>query len=159
MTEESWNKLDINAIPARREEGIMALGIYLVINIVIYFVLRFFDWPIWLLGITVAFMVLSIPYELIFAPKWKYEVTRYRIDESNIQIKQGKFFQKRILIPMGKVQHIELEQGPIVKRHQLMTVTISTAAGNHQITSIAEDIAEKICAEINQFAGLYDEQI
>lgn len=159
MTEELWNRLDENSIPARREEGIFTLAIYLVINVIIYFILSFFDWPIWIVWIPVAFMVLSIPYEVFLAPKWKYETTRYQINETNIQIIEGKIINSKVLIPMRKVQHIELEQGPIVKRYQLMSIIISTAAGTHNISCIDESIAEQICVEINRYAGLYDEQI
>lgn len=159
MTEESWNKLDEKSIVASREGGAFLLAVYLVANVIIYLMLDYFEFPIWIIWIPIILTILSIPYELILDPKWRYESRRYRICETDIQIKKGKFFQKKILIPMGKVQHIELEQGPIVKRHQLMRVTISTAAGTHHISGIAEDVAECICTEINHFAGLYDEQI
>lgn len=159
MSEEIWNQLDEKSIAASREGGAFLLAVYFIVNIIVYLILENFSFPIWIIWIPITLTILSIPYELILDPKWRYESRRYRICETDIQIKKGKFFQKRILIPMRKVQHIELEQGPIVKRHQLMTVTISTAAGVHHISGIAEDVAENICIEINRFAGLYDEQI
>lgn len=159
MEEALWNQLDENSIPARREEGVFTLAIYLVINVIIYFILLFFEWPLWFVWIPVIFMILSIPYEVFLAPKWEYETTRYQINETNIQIIHGKIFNSKVLIPMRKVQHIELEQGPIVKRYQLMSIIISTAAGTHNISGIEESIAEQVCQEINRYAGLYDEQI
>lgn len=157
--EESWSRLDTNIMLARRQEGYVSIFVSIVVNIVIYFVLSFFQWPMWILWLMIAISTMIIPYDVFIAPKWKYETCGYKISETNIQIKVGKIFEKEVLVPMKKVQHIELSQGPILKKYHLMKMTISTAAGSHELTGIAEDVAENIRKEIEIHARLYDEQI
>lgn len=157
--EESWSRLNANIILARRQEGYISILVSVVVNIIIYFVLSFFQWPMWISWLMIVISIIIIPYDVLIAPKWKYETCGYKISETNIQIKVGKIFEKEVLIPMKKVQHVELSQGPLLKKYQLMKITISTAAGSHEVTGIAEDVAEEIRKEIEIHARLYDEQI
>jgi membrane protein YdbS with pleckstrin-like domain len=90
---------------------------------------------------------------------WRYRIWRYKINETSIQIQKGILFKTKILIPMGKVQHVGAKQGPILKKYQLYSVTFATAAGSHDIPGLSEETADSIRKEIEIHARLDDEQV
>ena len=50
-----------------------------------------------------------------------------------IRIVRGFLFRSDTIVPFGRIQHIDLDQGPIQRRYDLATLTVHTA-GNHNST-------------------------
>ncbi|AKO95079.1 hypothetical protein BEH_12720 [Priestia filamentosa] len=140
-------------------EGILSLGVYAIIILVLFYCTSKWEWPKWIIGVTVCVSLLSIPFHLYFLPKWEYRIWRYRISETSIEIIKGFLFKRKILIPMVKVQHVDAKQGPILKKYRLYTIVLSTAAGSHEIPGVSEETADKIRGEIEMYARLDDEQV
>lgn len=94
------------------------------------------------------FGVVCIITFVFMIPKLRYRRWRYEIFEQEIYIQHGILIVKRTLIPMIRVQHVDTEQGPILKKYDLATVSISTAATTHYIPALngadAEDLRDKI---------------
>lgn len=154
-----FKRLNKKVIAARKMEGIISLFVYIVIIVTLLYCTFIFHWPEWIVIITTCLAIISLPFELYWAPMWRYRIWRYKINETSIQIQKGILFKRKILIPMGKVQHIDAKQGPILKRYHLYTLTLSTAAGSHHIPGLAEETADSIRKEIEIYARLYDEQV
>ena len=55
----------------------------------------------------------------------------YRLDHKVIELKHGVFWQKSVLIPLSRVQHIDLLQGPLERRFGLASLEIHTAGTHH----------------------------
>lgn len=107
-----------------------------------------FSFPYLYTFITVVLGLMAIYVFIILIPTLRYKRWRYEIFEQEIYIQHGILIVKRTLIPMIRVQHVDTEQGPILKKYDLATVSISTAATTHYIPALngadAEDLRDKI---------------
>lgn len=61
------------------------------------------------------------------------------------------------MIPIARVQHVDTEQGPILRCYGLATVTISTAAGPHDIPALPFEKANEVRDKIVRMAGIIDD--
>lgn len=64
------------------------------------------------------------------AQKWpavEYRHFRYRLDTRGIDIQRGVLWRKLISVPRSRVQHTDVAQGPLERRHGLATLSIYTA--------------------------------
>ncbi|KTD85181.1 PH domain-containing protein [Paenibacillus etheri] len=159
MNNTDFLRLDEKVIAARKLEGIISACVYAAIVLALIYCTFAFQWPKWIVMLITGIMIVSIPFELYWIPMWKYRIWRYKVNETSIQIQKGILFKKKILIPMGKVQHVGAKQGPILKKYGLYTVTFATAVGSHDIPGLNEESANSIRREIEINARLDDEQV
>src|SRR5699024_11717083 len=96
--------------------------------------------------ISYLFSIISIAVGLVFVflfvyliPALRYRRWRYVIFEQEIYIQHGILIRTRTLIPMIRVQHVDTEQGPILKGLKLVTRTVRTAARGHDILYLEEE--------------------
>ena len=69
---------------------------------------------------------------LIFAfALWRasvaYRSTRWRLDEDGLRVRRGRWWRREILVPRARVQHLDIERGPIERRYGLATLIVHTA--------------------------------
>jgi membrane protein YdbS with pleckstrin-like domain len=159
VSDTGFRRLNEKSVRAKMIEGILSLCAYAIIILVLFYCTSKWEWPKWIIGVTMCLSLLSIPFHLYFLPKWEYRIWRYRISETSIEIIKGFLFKRKILIPMVKVQHVDAKQGPILKRYHLYTIVLSTAAGSHEIPGVSEETADEIRREIEMYARLDDEQV
>ena len=79
-----------------------------------------------LLGGLLLFLVLI----LWLAYKWpaaRHKRLRYLVDEGGLRIRRGVFWRKVIWIPISRVQHTDVSQGPVQRSFGLATLTVHTA--------------------------------
>lgn len=76
--------------------------------------------PILLLYGFIAFVV----------PARKYRHWGFDMGTDRIRIVRGYMFYHDTIVPFGRIQHIDVDQGPIDRRYGLATLTVHTA-GNH----------------------------
>lgn len=62
-----------------------------------------------------------------FWPRIKYRHIHWRLSETGMEIRRGVFWQHRISVPMARVQHVDVSQGPVQRLFDLGTLTIHTA--------------------------------
>lgn len=118
-----------------------------------------FDWPLWVIAAGVAAAV-SYSYFFVFLlPKWRWKRWRYEVREQEIELQYGVFIIKRTLIPMIRVQHVDTQQGPLLRKYGLATVTISTAATVHEIPALDMEEAEGLRTSISGLARVADEDV
>lgn len=83
-----------------------------------------------------AFGVFLVPALLIGAilvfvlPGRRFRRWGYRLDDDRLRIVRGFMFHSDTLVPLGRVQHIDVEQGLQERRYGLATLTVHTA-GTH----------------------------
>jgi uncharacterized protein len=85
-------------------------------------------------------------------PAVRWRLWRYELGAHELDIKTGLFVVRRTLVPLIRVQHVDTVQGPIAKRLGLSSVTVSTAAGRHEIPALADDVAEALRDRISALA-------
>lgn len=115
---------------------------------------------------TYLFLVSGIVLGLILSflfiyliPAIRYRRWRYEIFDQEIYIQHGILIRTRTLIPMIRVQHVDTEQGPILKRFDLATVSISTAATTHHIPALVEEDASHLRDRISTLARVDEDDV
>ena len=79
----------------------------------------------------IAGPVLVIALALIIrVPSTRYNARGYQISADRLRVVRGLLFRSDSVVPFGRVQHIDLDQGPLERMYDLATLTVHTA-GNH----------------------------
>ena len=78
---------------------------------------------------------------------------------TEIDIQSGIFVIKRTLIPMNRVQHVETKQGPLLRKYELASVEISTAATMHVIPALDLTEADELRHYISKMASVEEEDV
>src|SRR5690625_425521 len=119
MRDEPINYIAIDAKKAWR----ITAGLYLVLLwliIIAWLVVSIiFDFPLWISFIAMAIGLIFIFLFVYLIPYLRYRRWKYEIFEQEIYIQHGILIRKRTLIPMIRVQHVDTEQGPILKQFKL----------------------------------------
>lgn len=71
----------------------------------------------------------------------------YRVDELGVEIRRGVLFRHLVVVPRSRIQHIDVAQGPIQRKHGLSTLTLHTAGtlnSSVSLTGIAREKALEI---------------
>jgi uncharacterized protein len=62
---------------------------------------------------------------LVGRARWRR--TRWKLDEHGFSVRRGWFWRTEVLIPRSRVQHLDLERGPVERYFGLASVVIHTA--------------------------------
>ncbi|MFT8361668.1 MAG: PH domain-containing protein [Sporolactobacillus sp.] len=111
-----------------------------------------FSWYAWLRWLLIGLALLCLPSYLLscwIIPKIRYHTFFYTIRSEDILIQEGVFVVRQIVIPFSRVQNVSTGQGPLLRRHQLLSVAITTAAGSHEIPALDEHEAETLRDQIS----------
>jgi|SRR5690606_21268653 len=69
-------------------------------------------------------------YLIIRTPLRRYHARGYQMSADRLRVVRGLFFRSDTVVPFGRVQHIDVHQGPIERAYGLGTLVLHTA-GNH----------------------------
>ncbi len=86
--------------------------------------------------------------------RWRYELSNDYLD-----IARGIFWRKRFVIPFIRVQNTDTKQGPILRAFGLSSVTVSTAAGEHEIPGLETHVAEQLRDKAAELARIAQEDV
>jgi membrane protein YdbS with pleckstrin-like domain len=100
----------------------------------------------------IAGAVLVIALALIIrVPATRYNARGYKISADRLRVVRGLMFRSDTVVPFGRVQHIDVDQGPIERFFGIATLTLHTA-GNHNasvaLPGLGEDLARTMREEI-----------
>jgi membrane protein YdbS with pleckstrin-like domain len=85
-------------------------------------------------------LLLLLALAVLLAYKWpaaRHKRLRYLVDEGGLRIRRGVFWRKVIWIPISRVQHIDVSQGPVQRLFSLATLTVHTAGTSGASISLA----------------------
>lgn len=117
------------------------------------------DWPWW---ISVGLLLLGaaeIGLTVYLLPHLTLKRWRYEIREEEIDLLRGVIFVKRTVIPMVRIQHVDMKRGPLMRKYGLASITFSTAAGGHEIPGLDLETADAVRTRISELARLNHEDI
>jgi membrane protein YdbS with pleckstrin-like domain len=92
----------------------------------------------------IVFTVLMLVVFVAIVPKIRHIRWRYQVYPEEIDIMRGIIWRTRTIIPLIRVQNVDTKQGPIMRACGLSSVTVSTAAGEHEIPGLANEGADKL---------------
>jgi membrane protein YdbS with pleckstrin-like domain len=58
--------------------------------------------------------------------------TFWRLDARGLQVRRGRMFFREVFVPRSRVQHLDIERGPIERHAGLATVVVHTAGSRMQ---------------------------
>ncbi len=92
-------------------------------------------------------------------PSIRYARWRYRVSEDYLEIRKGIVWRKHYVIPFIRVQNTDTRQGPILRAFGLASVTVATAAGEHEIPGLRTQDAELLRDKAAELARLAREDV
>ena len=132
-----------------------------IIAVIVLAVLLFctyqFNWWSWLQYVFGGLIVLTVAgvfWTYIVSSPLFYKTFRYSMTDDFLYIKSGVFIHSEVVIPMAKIQSIELNAGMIMRKYGVSTVQIATMQGEHEIPYVDEGIAKQLRDDIAKLARL-----
>jgi uncharacterized protein len=77
-----------------------------------------------------------IAYALIRVPLRRYNARGYSLAGERLRVVRGVFFRADTVVPFGRVQHIDVGQGPLERAFGLATLTVHTAGTHNASVSL-----------------------
>lgn len=85
-----------------------------------------------------AYLILAF----FIIPAFEYRQWGYIISDDRVEIRHGVFFIMNTVIPVIRIQHITISQGPINRKLGIAKINIHTASGQFQIEGISLELAK-----------------
>lgn len=81
-------------------------------------------------GAFLAPVVLVALYLIFRVPLRRYQARGYQLGGDRLRVVRGLLFRSDTVVPFGRVQHIDVQQGPLERAYGLATLVLHTA-GTH----------------------------
>jgi membrane protein YdbS with pleckstrin-like domain len=159
MRKPPVNTIAIDAIKAWQITAAIFMGVLWLLTVAGLIATVVFKLSYWY--ITIAIIVsLWFTYLFVFLlPKLRWRRWRYEVFDQEIYIQHGILIVSRTLVPMIRVQHVDTKQGPVLRKFQLASVTISTAATTHEIPALLEKDASDLRDRISTLARVDEDDV
>lgn len=73
----------------------------------------------------------------LWYPPRRYQVWGYRIDDRVLETRSGRMFQVTRLLPLNRLQHVDLHQGPLERYFGLARLELHTAGTENASITIS----------------------
>lgn len=93
---------------------------------------------------------------VLVAPTLRWRRWRYRIRPTDIDLRHGGLIRRQTIIPMNRIQHVEVESGVVMRMFDLAEMTLHTAAGGIEIPALTATEAAHLRLRIAELARLAD---
>ncbi|CAI8768070.1 MULTISPECIES: PH domain-containing protein [Bacillus] len=153
------NEIHPDMVRVWKARVLIELGISVLVILAYLFFMIKFNWWAWLFYVLIGLTVVYTPFDYFLFPKLRQRYYSYRLNEEELEIQHGMFTVKRVLVPMIRVQHVTIEQGPIMRKYDLAELQISTAATSHSIPGLKMREAEQLKRQIGELAKVSDEDV
>ena len=92
--------------------------------------------PVARIGLAVGWSIatLVVLWFCFWFPPRYYRSWGWRIDEKVLELRHGRLIEHTRLIPLARLQHVDLERGPLERMFGLSSLVIHTA-GTHSATT------------------------
>ena len=105
----------------------------------------------------IYFSIIAIFAFTFFIQFFGFKKRKYVVREKDISYKSGLLFKKTTTVPFNRIQHLEIDQGPVSRFFDLAVLSVFTAGNSSddlKISGLKKDQAEKIKEFIsNQIDG------
>ncbi len=126
--ESPWQPLPDAALDSFRVGASISGAILgLVLGPVPALVLALADGPAW----WQAGLAFGAPLAGVALGLWQaqlaFRFTRWQLDADGLRVRRGRFWRSEVLVPRARVQHLDIERGPIERHFGLATLIVHTA--------------------------------
>lgn len=142
-----------------RQGYAIAILIFLAISIGAAILFYAIDVSLWWSAIGFAFTILYFVLTFFLIVPFRWARWSFQIRHDEIEIQHGIIFRSRVLIPMIRVQHVETDQGPLLRKQKLVSVSISTAATVHTIEAVQAEESDALRHHILELVKVAKEDV
>lgn len=136
------------------------VGVLITVAVVIAGILAGLPAPaVWAIIIAALLLWTLLIVTCVIIAKYRYRFTSYRIDRTVFSVQTGFMFRTLTVVPYTRVQHVETEQGPILRHFGLVKVAVSTAVDSHVIAGLEPELARKTLDQLAELARLAKEDL
>lgn len=103
------------------------------------------------LAIAVGLFIGLVVFAGWFYPGAAYRHASWRINAEGLEIRRGVWWRHRIVVPHSRMQHSDIEQGPLQRMFSLATLVINTAGTEEasiQLSGLKFETAERLRDEL-----------
>ncbi len=129
-----WRRLDPRYVRMSRQAATVRS---LVLTVVAGAVLAFLHWALeWsahrvtTIGAVFALLILGLTALALVLPEFRYRHSAWRMGRDGLELRRGAWWWNETRIPLSRIQHTDVRQGPLERRHGLATIAVFTA-GTH----------------------------
>jgi uncharacterized protein len=107
--------------------GNSILFFLLLIGLFFVWLTQGIGWIFWTAAGAVLLLFPLLIFSTLVWPRIAYRHASWRLDQESLEIRRGVFWKHRISIPLGRVQHADVSQGPLLRQYGLGKLTVHTA--------------------------------
>lgn len=133
-----WNQVDPRMRILWRLEATIAPLILLLVSLGLLALGQFKGFHV-LRNIASATSLALLAIVVAYPPWWArrlFEATRYRLAAETFERRRGVFWQESLAVPLNRLQHVDLEQGPLDRYIGLATLRLYTAGSQRAVHAI-----------------------
>ncbi len=143
-----FEKLDFRSVKLERIAwrilvgmvSIVLLGVWLLTGLVFRGTFDRFQW----IGLACVSGVIAGLIGLAkIIPERTYAATSWKLKPQGLEIRRGIWWRHRIFIPASRIQHTDVQQGPIERRFELATLVVNTGGTHEPSISLSGITLEK----------------
>ncbi|WP_299671681.1 PH domain-containing protein [uncultured Polaribacter sp.] len=121
------------------------------IFLIVFAILFFIDYKNYLeLNESIFWLYAILSIALLFVVFIKligFKKRKYAVREKDISYKKGVFFRSLTTVPFNRIQHVEIDQGPISRYFNLVSLSVFTAGDSSddlKISGLLKEDAQQI---------------
>ncbi len=134
IADGEWKRLHPNWIAVKRLGMLITLGIVGTPAVVLLLLVAFVFNVNWLVRVTiVAALVCFVLWRIwmvVWYPPLAYRHARYTVSPLGVEFRSGVFWRSIVNVPRSRVQHTDVQQGPLLRHYGLGMLVMNTA-GTH----------------------------
>ena len=142
-TEDTLTPLHPNHVKLLRIIALLAAVPFVIASLVLevsrVLPAGFFAVPVVLVA---AFLVIRVPLR-------RYHARGYDMGDDRLRVVRGVLFHSDTVVPFGRIQHIDVNQGPLQRFYGLATLTVHTA-GTHNASVHLPGLGHEDAAEMRE---------
>ncbi len=116
------------------------------------------SWPSDAVRVVAAVVVwIGGPVAVAVVPPIRRRIWWFAIGDEQVDLHHGLLAITRTVVPMVRVQHVDLHRGPLADRFGLAEIELHTAAGSLTIPALDLEQAERIRRRVAVLARVPDE--
>ena len=81
---------------------------------------------------------------------FSFPLRKYVVREKDVSYKSGLFFKKMTTVPFSRIQHVEIDEGPISRYYKLASLSVYTA-GDSSDDLVIKGLSKEKALQIKEF--------
>lgn len=125
----TWTRVDPRYVTVRMIGAVTSLFITLAILAapLVLTLLEIVSLPLWLCLSALGLRLLWAAISLILIPR-RVRAIGYHERDDDLLVRTGLLFQRVVAVPYGRLQYVDIQAGPIMRRFGLCSVELKTAS-------------------------------